>query len=138
MNQNYPAEFTAQFGHRWQQDVAPKVSAAIVATMPLDTGNMILETSVEPIIDSQGRPTLRVRGKAFYTAWVDQGTGLYGPLKKWITPTTAKALSWTSRETGQRVTRRRVRGQRGQHFFRRALEMVFDRVTEHPYGQGGD
>lgn len=138
MNQNYKAEFLADFGPAWQRDVAPKLGAAIVATMPLDTGNMILESSVEPFTDSQGRPSLRVKGKAFYTQFVDQGTGLYGPLKKWITPTTAKALSWVDRDSGRRITRRRVRGQRGQHFFRRALEMVFDRVVEHPYGQGGD
>lgn len=139
MNQAFPQEYAQDFGPAWQRQVTPMLGTAIVTAMPVDTGNMVLETSVEEFTDNHGRPALRIRGKAKYTQWVDQGTGLFGPLGKYITPSQGKQfLAWTSRSTGKKVFARRTRGQPGQHFFRRALEAVFDRVDEHPYGRGGD
>lgn len=139
MNAAYPEEFAREFGPAWQQNTAPKVQAALVTAMPIDTGQMVLESGVEPFIDSQGRYSLRAYGKARYTKWVDQGTGLFGPLAKYITPSAGREfMKWTSRETGRPVYAKRTRGQPGQHFFRRAMEMVFSRVEEHRFGRGGD
>lgn len=135
MNPGFKAEYAARFGPGWQDQTAPLVAAALTTTEPVLTGNMLLETDVTPFTDDVGRPALRARGKAHYTAYVDQGTGLYGPLAKWITPTTAKALSWIDQSSGKRVYAKRTRGQRGQHFFARAMRMVFNRVIEHPFGQ---
>lgn len=138
MNQNYGEEFAREFGPAWQRDTAPKIAAALVTTMPIDTGEMVLGVEMEEFVDAEGRPSIRARGTAKHTGWVDQGTGLFGPLGKYITPKAGKEfLKWTSRETGRPVYARRTRGQPGQHFFRRALEMVFDRVTEYPFGRGG-
>lgn len=131
----------AELGAAWQVDTAPRISAALVTHMPIDTANMVLETDIEPFTDSQGRPSIRATGKAFYTKYVDQGTGIFGPLGKYITPNAPKMyLSWVSRETGLRVYAKRVKGQPGQHFFRKALTDVFgpDSVVEHRFGRGGD
>lgn len=136
MNPDYKTHFATEVGPRWQETTKPKMAAAIVTCMPLDTGNMILETEVDAFTDNNGRPSLRVTGKAFYTAYVDQGTGLFGPLAKMITPKEANGvMSWVP-NTGKRVFARATRGQPGQHFFARSLEMVFDRVVEHPFGKG--
>lgn len=138
MNPAYREEFVREVGPLWQEETKPKMAATIVACMPLDTGNMILETEVNPFTDNEGRPALRVLGKAFYTAYVDQGTGLFGPLAKMITPKEAKGfMSWVPNATGKRVFAKATRGQPGQHFFARSLAMVFDSVVEHPYGRGG-
>lgn len=136
VNQSAVADLHRDVGEAWQVDTKPRLSAAIVTTMPIDTGNMVLETTVEPFTDDAGRPSLRVRGKAFYTAFVDQGTGLWGPLAKYITPSKGKTvMKWVSRETGRTVYAKRTKGQPGQHFFRRAMEMLFDHVEEHPFGK---
>lgn len=138
MNPAYKEEYVAEVGPLWQENTRPMVAAALVACMPLDTGNMILQSSVDPFTDSEGRPALRAIGRAFYTAYVDQGTGLFGPLAKMITPKEAKGvMSWVPNATGKRVFAKATRGQPGQHFFARSLAMVFDNVVEHPYGRGG-
>lgn len=111
----------------WQRTVGDHMESAVRAAMPVDTGRMSTELSHEPITHPDGNPGIRLTGKAFYTEWVDQGTGLYGPLNRWITPKRAKALSWMA--DGKRITRKRVRGQPGQHFFARGLRAVFDRVV---------
>ena len=115
----------------WQREVGERMEFAVATAAPFDTGLLREQLKAEPITHPNGNPGIRLYGKAKYTEWVDQGTGLYGPLKKWITPKRAKALSWVSKG-GTRVTRKAVRGQPGQHFFARGLQAVFSRVVERP------
>ena len=134
MNPAFKDEYRDAVGPGWQREAGELAETAVTASMPFITGNMRFLTTHEPFTDDLGNPSVRVTGHAEYTIYVDQGTGLYGPLKRWITPKTAKALSWIG-EGGRRVTRSRVRGQRGQHFFYRGLTGFFQRVVEHPYGR---
>jgi len=115
----------------WQREVGERMEFAVAAAAPFDTGALREQLKAEPIEHPNGDPGIRLYGKARYTEWVDQGTGLYGPLKRWITPKRAKALSWVGKD-GKRVTRSRVRGQPGQHFFARGLQSVFRKVVERP------
>jgi hypothetical protein len=134
VNPNARGEVMDALSGPWQDRTSELMATTIVTAMPVVTGNMVLETDVNAFTDDEGRPAVRVTGKADYTIFVDQGTGLYGPLHKYITPQVAKALSWIGTD-GKRVTRSRTRGQPGQHFFARSLRAIFGRVDEHPYGR---
>jgi hypothetical protein len=134
MNPNFKQEYVDAVGPEWQREVGELGATAISAAMPIETGNMRLLLDVSPFTDDEGRPAIRYTGRADYTGYVDQGTGLYGPLAKYITPKTAKALSWIG-PGGKRITRAKVAGQRGQHFFYRGLRGFFNRVVEHPFGR---
>lgn len=136
-NPEFRREYADTTGVEWQRTVGHTTHAHIVAGAPRWTGDMQQESSVEPFTDEEGRPAFRVSFRRRYTELVDQGTGLYGPLKRWITPQTAKVLSWIDRESGKRVFAKRVRGQPGQRFFYRGLVAVFgeSRVREYRYGR---
>ena len=115
----------------WQQKTGEAMQSAVGAAMPLVTGFMRVALDTQPITHPNGDPGVRLIGRADYTEFVDQGTGLYGPLKQWITPKRAKYLSWVG-PTGGRVFAKRTRGQPGQHFFARGLRAIFTRVEERP------
>lgn len=135
INPHFREEYANEFGPQWQREAGDAGAAAITAAMPFQTGNMRFLTEHTPIVDADMNPAIRFKGRAEYTIFVDQGTGIHGPLNKWITPQTAKALSWVG-SNGKRVTASRVRGQRGQRFFNRGLSAVFHRVVEYRYGDG--
>lgn len=56
---------------------------------------------------------------AVYASWVNDGTGLYGPMKRKITPKNASALKFTYQ--GQTVFAKSVKGQRGQKFVEKSI-----------------
>jgi len=130
-------ELVREIGSRWQHDVGHATHAHIVAAAPRRTGGLQQESGVDPFTDAEGRPAFRVWFRSRHAPFVDQGTGLYGPLKRYITPQTAKVLSWIDQDSGARVFARRVKGQVGQRFFRRGLVAVFgeSNVVEHRYGK---
>ena len=112
----------------WQEDVGRLGQSAIGAAMPVVTGFMVTALKHEPITHPNGDPGIRWTGRADYTDFVDQGTGLYGSLHRPITPRTKKALSWIG--ANGRVTARSVKGQPGQHFFATGLRAIFGRYIE--------
>lgn len=133
-NPAFVREWIEENGPRWEMEVGAATAAAIQAAAPYQTG--FLKTTIESTPIGGAQPRFRVSARADYAAYVDQGTGLYGPDKKYITPRVAKALSWIA--DGQRVYAKRVRGQPGQRFFLTGLTAIFgDNVEEHRYGRGG-
>lgn len=62
----------------------------------------------------------KVGPRVFYAPFVEFGTGLFGPLKRRITPVRAKALAWISRD-GRLFIRRSVAGMRPRPYMRPAL-----------------
>ena len=65
---------------------------------------------------------------ARYALYVHQGTGIYGPHKKRIVPTTKKALAFQI--GGKWIYRRSVKGQKPNPFMKRAFDEVRPRLKE--------
>jgi hypothetical protein len=89
------------------------LEAEVVGEAPVVTSN--LANSVTSEVDPDGRRG-EVRVQAGYGIYVHEGTGLYGPEKKKITPRTAKALKTPY------GPRKSVKGQKPNPFAQRALE----------------
>lgn len=137
-NPNLKAEFMRPENHRrWSVVTANMGRTAIQYYAPVETGATRDTIAVETFVGPKG-PTVRFRAQTSYAIFPEVGTGLYGPLHRWITPQTAQALSWISNRTGRRVYAKRVRGQRPQRYFKRGLERLFGADHVIYYGaQGG-
>jgi len=93
------------------------VEAVAVKDAPKRTSNLA-RTRTSNVNDDGSRGTLAFT--APYAEWVHDGTGLYGPHKTKIVPTTKKALFWP----GARHPVRSTKGMRGNPFVRKAKDSV--------------
>lgn len=119
----------------WQERTAYVAAQAISSAAPRQTG--FLKTRVKGFPQRDG--TVRFRadvGDPPYGLFQEVGTGLYGPLQRWITPKRAKALSWVT-ESGDRVFAKRVRGTPPKRYFRLGLWSMFGRKRVRYYGDSG-
>lgn len=68
-------------------------------------------------------PTLAVRvGSPLIRArWIHEGTGIYGPLRHYITPKQSKVLRWKPKGSFKYVYAKRVKGMRKNQFLKDAL-----------------
>lgn len=85
----------------------------------VDTGELRSSIFVRLVYVRQ-LPTVRVGSSLERARWVHDGTGIYGPRRRRITPVTKKALSWRNR-TGLRVTVRSTAGMKPNAFLKDAL-----------------
>lgn len=136
-NPAFKREYADEVGPEWQARVGHAAHANMVAGAPRDTGQLIQTSYVEPYTDERGNPAFRVVFPEKHAFPTDQGSGLYGPKKAWITPKVAKVMTWIDRDSGQRVFATRTRGQPGKRYIYRGLVAVFgaDRVDEHRFGR---
>ena len=80
----------------------------------------LLRSSVQVQLRSfAGHPAVRVGTNVRYSGWVHDGTGIYGPRHKPITPVTKKALKFRGRSGV--VIVRSVKGMKPNHFLVDAL-----------------
>lgn len=63
----------------------------------------------------------RVGTNVRYARWVHDGTGLYGPRHRLITPTTKQFLRFTPKGSTKVIFRRSVKGMRPNQFLKKAL-----------------
>ena len=70
--------------------------------------------------------TREIRNNAHYLPWVNDGTGVYGPLHHRITPKHAKTLHFHWK--GKEWFLKSVKGQKGQHFVERSMSEVIRSV----------
>lgn len=95
------------------------VVAEAKARVPRKTGNLgrnILPGSVTTT-------HARVEARTPYAAYVEMGTGIYGPKHKPITPKHAKVLAWrTGASKPTRLSGRVRRGDQGQTIFARSVK----------------
>jgi hypothetical protein len=98
-------------------NLAEEVEARSKKAAPVKTGNLLRE-----IVSwvSGGGTKATVTSQAPYSLWVHEGTGLFGPFKRRIVPTTKKALFWPGASHPVRSTA----GMRGNPFFTRALGQI--------------
>lgn len=85
----------------------------------VDTGALRSDIGVQ-LRTLGGHPVVRVGTNKKYARWVHDGTGIYGPHRRRITPTTKKALAFRGRN-GRRVVVRSVRGMEKNEFLKDAL-----------------
>ena len=70
-----------------------------------------------------------VHSNAHYTSYVNDGTGIYGPLGKPIRPRNAKALKFTTK-TGKTVFAKSVRGIKPRRFVEKSITQTERRNDE--------
>lgn len=124
--------------HNWQRVAGEAGRANLQRLAPERTGYLASQaTYTESLSTSLVRFTANPEGaKAPYDYFQEVGTGLYGPLRRWITPKRAKFLSWVN-EDGDRIFARRVRGVKPQRFFYGAMVAVFGPERVRYYGASG-
>lgn len=81
----------------------------------VDTGALRADIRVTTHTDR-----VRIGTRRSYARWVHDGTGIYGPRRRVITPRRARALAFRGRGGG-RVIVRSVKGMRPNRFLRDAL-----------------
>lgn len=119
----------------WQQETAYVGAQAIRAAAPKETGFLTTRIAGYPQRDGSVRFRADV-GDPPYGLFQEVGTGLYGPMKKWITPKRAKALSWLE-GPNQRVFAARVRGSKPKRYFRLGFYATFGKRRVTYYGTTG-
>jgi hypothetical protein len=100
-----------------------KVESAAIRLCPRDTGRLAGSIDHELDRDERGL-VVRVGSNIEYSRHVEEGTGLYGPFKQRIVPTTKQALAFTV--GGRRVVVASIAGARAQPFLRPALKAAED------------
>lgn len=86
----------------------------------VDTGHLRSNINTQPTT-YRGYPAADIGTNVFYARWAHDGTGIYGPRGRYITPRRAKFLRWYSKSSGKPIFAKRIRGMRGSHFLERAL-----------------
>lgn len=102
------------------------VTRDVLNTVEIQCPKRTGETSRSFRSDLEVRPNRSIRGRVFSTSdvvgYLENGTGLYGPTRRRITPRRARALRF--RVGGQTVFARSVAGMKPQPFMRRSLELA--------------
>lgn len=105
-------------------DLAPEVTGdlkSLISTLPVSA---IAGNSAGFSLSNNGKISISMplnRKKDRKILWVDRGTGVYGPSGEPIVPQSAPNLVF---EIGGRIIRTKsVKGQKGQQFIRRALNV---------------
>lgn len=134
MNPRLKREYALpQNSRNWTDAAAKTGKSAIAAAAPLRTG--FLKSSLRTrTFPGRVGPTVRYIAVPEYAYWQEVGTGLYGPLGRWITPKRAKVLHWVN-EAGRDVYARRTKGVPPKRYFKKGLEATFPVVRY--YGAGG-
>lgn len=122
---------------QWQEQTARLGRTTIQSLAPADTGYLKEKITANP---STSEAKVRFRastGRVPYGLYQEVGTGIYGPLGRYITPKRARMLSWVDKATRSRVFANRVRGVRPSHYFKRSLEFLFGSSNVRYYGEQG-
>lgn len=105
------------------------VTNAAIQKAPRKTGNLKRSIQAEPVQSSVGLflgRTVQNKTVAKYGAFVEFGTGIYGPNHTPIVPKTAPFLVWKDARGWHRV--RSVRGMRARPYMRPAVEENVKRI----------
>lgn len=106
-------------GIRVQSQAKRNLGGGPTGPRRIDTGRLRSSIAVD-LRTYRGRPAVRIGSNVHYARYVHDGTGLYGPKRRLIRPTRAKALRW--RGAGGYIYARYTRGMRPNHFLTTALE----------------
>ena len=134
-NRNFKRDMARRQNHRgWTRAATYLGRSALRRRAPKDT-NLLSETfEVTSPPPTRIGPRVRYSSRQKYALYPEVGTGLYGPKRQWIYPKRARVLTWVDRRTGTRIYARRVRGQRPQRYFRKAMVDVYGPQNVRYYG----
>lgn len=90
----------------------------------IDTGTLRSSITTQ-LFTLSGKPAVRVGTNVFYALYVHDGTGIYGPRGRYITPVSAKFLSWKLKG-GKRVFALKVKGMPPNPFLKDAVMAARD------------
>jgi bacteriophage HK97-gp10 putative tail-component len=122
-----------------------RVESAVKRRCPVDRGR--LRASIHHVLAYSTQLVVLVGTPVQYAAWVERGTGLYGPHAHRIVPVRARVLVFTpriNRSTGALIPRKNrtkvfvksTRGMRAQPFMAPGLRDVFPNAIIYPGGTG--
>lgn len=103
----------------WVNRSAARAVRVGTTEAPFSTGN--LNRSIHANFAKQGLEA-KVKPTANYAHYVHEGTGIYGPKKRPITPRSASVLAFSV--GGQMVFAKSVKGQKANPFMKRAYDKV--------------
>lgn len=106
-------------GIRVQSQARRNLGGGPTGPRRIDTGRLRQSISVD-LRTYRGRPAVRIGTNVHYARYVHDGTGLYGPRRRLIRPTTKRVLRW--RAGGGFVYARYTRGMRANPFLSSALD----------------
>lgn len=112
-----PEEFSRKAIWSGLVNLVEEIEARAKKEVPIRTGNLV--NSITSTVSPDGRKA-EVRATAPYAEFVHRGTGIFGPFKRPVVPTTKKALFWP----GGRHPVRSVKGMRANPFFERAVRQI--------------
>lgn len=96
------------------------------AYCPVDTGRLRASIRTAHEVTADG-VVVTVGTNVKYSSYVHNGTGIYGPEHRPITPKTASVLRFKPKGSPKFVYAQSVKGMRARPFLKRALDDVFSR-----------
>ena len=145
MNPTFKAEMGRPENSRpWQREAGLKAQVAISSHAPVRFGTLA-NTIYVSFGYERGTTYIFWASTRPYAAFQEHGTGLYGPLKRYITPKRAKFLSWVDTspgvpggpEGGMRRYAKKVKGTPPTLFMFRGLTDVFGPAQTESYAATG-
>lgn len=107
------------------RNVETRAKHLITSMGAVDTGR--LRSSITSTLVSIGsEPAVRVGTNVNYAMFVHEGTGVYGPYGRPITPKSSQFLVFTPRGAKSPVFARSVKGMKGRPFLKDALPAAFE------------
>lgn len=112
-----PADLARGSIHAGMTWLVEAIEAKAKKEVPVKTSNLL--RSITSNVSADGKKG-EIRAIAPYAKYVHEGTGLFGPFKTLIRPTTKKALFWP----GAAHPVKSVKGMKPRPFFTRALAQI--------------
>lgn len=122
--------------NEWMDHADRVTKTAIQTRMTRETGQMISSVRSRRLPGEKG-PMIRWEFPAEHTIYQEVGTGLYGPMKRYITPTVKQALSWIDNRSGTRRFAKKVKGVKPQRFIRDGMRAAWGTTRSRYYGHRG-
>ena len=108
-------------GYRVQAQARKNLGGGPSGPKRIDTGKLRASISVQLKKKNSRILTVRVGTNVQYALWVHDGTGLYGPMHRMITPKTKRYLRFRPHGSSTYVYARAVKGMRANPFLANAL-----------------
>lgn len=108
-------------GYRVQAQARKNLGGGASGPKRIDTGKLRASISVQLKRKSSRTLTVRIGTNVEYAIWVHDGTGLYGPMHRMITPKTKRYLRFKPHGSNKYVFAKAVKGMRANPFLLNAL-----------------
>lgn len=108
-------------GYRVQAQARKNLGGGLSGPKRIDTGKLRASISVELKLKNTRTLTVRIGTNVEYAIWVHDGTGIYGPMHRPITPKKSRYLRFKPKGSSKYVYAQSVKGMRPNPFLLDAL-----------------